>query len=219
MVSKDQLINFGFDPKIHLRLSNTLSKDIEYLRTCLTISLFKNIKDNTGKKEVMKLFEIGKVYLPKNGDLPDEVYKIGIATNTDYFDLKGIIEAIYKELNILDPSVPEITEKDGVFLAEINLQKLINNSRSFPTYKPINPYAVIKLDKTFEITPHTTYEVVCIKAFQSKLLQKIEVVTLYKNKLSLRFYYSSLSRNITEDEAKSELNKIKVLVSHNPMAY
>jgi phenylalanyl-tRNA synthetase beta chain len=156
----------------------------------------------------MKLFEIGKVYLPKKNDLPNEVYKIGIATNTDYFDLKGIIEAIYKELNITNLSVPEIIEKDGVFMAEIDFQSLIDNCQLVPKYKPIHPYAIIKLDKTFEIQPHTTYAVVRQKAFQSILLQKIEVVTLYQNKLTLRFYYSSPERNITEKEAKKELGRI-----------
>ncbi len=222
MVSKEQLETFGLDPKKHLRLSNSLSKDIEYLRTCLTISLFKNIKDNIGKtrhntapgeKEILKFFEIGKIYIPRKNDLPNEVYKIGIVTNTDYFDLKGIIEAIYKELNINVRnknfcSVPDIIEKDGIFLAEIDFQSLINNCQLVPTYKPIHPYAVIKLDKTFEISPHTTYEVVRQKAFQSKLLRKIEVITLYQNKLTLRFYYSSPDRNITEEEAKDELDKL-----------
>ncbi|MDO9027920.1 MAG: hypothetical protein Q7U68_03560, partial [Candidatus Roizmanbacteria bacterium] len=218
MVSKEQLVDFGLDPKKHLRLSNSLSKDIEYLRTCLTISLFKNIKDNIGKKEIMRFFEIGKTYQPKNNDLPDEIYKIGIATNTDYFDLKGIIEAVYKELNIDELSVPEIIEsafdktsadkKDDVFMTEIDFQLLIDNCQLVPKYQPINPYAVIKLDKTFEISPHTTYAVVRQKAFQSKLLRKIEVVTLYKNKLTLRFYYSSPSKNITEEKAKEELEKI-----------
>lgn len=213
MVSKEQLEAFDLDPKKHLRLSNTLSKDIEFLRTNLTISLLKNIKDNTGKKETIKLFEIGKVYLPKKDDLPNEVYKIGIATNTDYFGLKGIIEAIYKELNIdvgtiHELSVPEIIEKDGVFMTEIDFQLLIDNCQLVPKYQPINPYAVIKLDKTFEISPHTTYEVVRQKAFQSKLLRKTEVVTLYQNKLTLRFYYSSIEKNITEEDAKKELEKI-----------
>ncbi|HEX7543116.1 MAG TPA: phenylalanine--tRNA ligase beta subunit-related protein, partial [Patescibacteria group bacterium] len=208
MVSKNQLVNFGLDPKKHFRLSNTLSKDIEYLRTCLTVSLLKNIKDNTGKKETMKLFEIGKVYLPKKNDLPNEVYKVGIATNTDYFDLKGIVEAIYRELNINVEMNPDIIGKDGVFMVELNFQTLIDNYQLMPKYKPIYPYAVIKLDKTFEITPHTTYEIVRQKAFQSKLLQKIKVITLYQNKLTLRFYYSSTERNITEDEAKKELEKI-----------
>jgi len=161
----------------------------------------------------MRFFEIGKVYLPvgngRDRSLPNEVYKIGVATNTDYFDLKGIIEAIYKELNINELDVPEIVKKNDVFMVEIDFKKLVESYRPIPKYQPINPYAVIKLDKTFEIQPQTTYAVVRQKAFQSKLLQKIEVVTLYKNKLTLRFYYSSSERNITEEEAKKELNKVR----------
>ena len=209
MVSENQLVDFELDPKIHLRLSNTLSKDIEYLRTCLTVSLYKNIIDNTGKKDILRLFEIGKTYQQQTGELPKEIYKIGIATNTDYFDLKGIIEAIYKELNINELDVPEIVKKNDVFMVEIDFKKLVESYRPIPKYQPINPYAVIKLDKTFEIQPQTTYAVVRQKAFQSKLLQKIEVVTLYKNKLTLRFYYSSPERNITEEEAKTELYKVR----------
>ena len=208
MVSKDRLIDFGLDPKDHLRLSNTLSKDIEYLRTNLTVSLLKNIKENSGKKDVLRLFEIAKVYFPTKEHLPNEIYKIGIVTNTDYSDIKGIIEAIYKELNIDDLSVPEIVEKNDVFLAEIDFQTLIDHYLLVPKYKPLHPYAIIKLDKTFEIQPHTTYAVVRQKAFMSKLLQKIEVVMLYQNKLTLRFYYSSPNHNITEEEAKQELNGV-----------
>ena len=110
------------------------------------------------------MFEIAKVYLPKKGDLPNEVYKVGTATNTDFSDLKGIVEAIYKELNIHNLSVPEIIERDGVFLAELDFQSLINNCQLVPKYKPLHPYAIIKLDKTFEIQPQTTYEVVRQKA-------------------------------------------------------
>jgi phenylalanyl-tRNA synthetase beta chain len=208
MVSKEQLTEFELDPKKHLRLSNSLSKEIEYLRTCLTISLFKNIKDNSGKKDVLRFFEIGKIYLPQVGDLPHEVYKIGIATNTDYFDLKGIIEAIYQELNIEKDVDEKIIEKDGVFLTEIDFNKLVKSYQPFKKYQPINPFAVIKLDKTFDLSPRLTYEVIRQKAFESKLLRKIEVVTLYRNKLTLRFYYSSTERNITEEEAKGELEKI-----------
>lgn len=208
MVSKEQIVDFGLDPNGHLLLTNTLSKDIEYLRTNLMISLLKNIKDNLARKDPLKLFEVAKVYLPKKADLPNEIYKLGIAVNTDYFDLKGIVEAIYKELNINNDDFPEIIEKDGVFMAEIDFQSIIDNSKLVPTYKPIYPYAVIKLDKTFEIQPHTTYAVVRQRAFKSKLLQKIEVVTIFENKLTLRFYYSSPEKNITEEEAKMDLGKI-----------
>ena len=206
MISKKQIEDFNFDPKKHLRLANTLSLDIEYLRTTLKPSLYKNIKDNLGKKDILRFFEMGKVYQEINNDLPNEIYKLGIATNTDYSDIKGIVQAVYNELNITLTVDELILEKNGIFMTEIDLLKLINNSKSFPKYKNLTPYAIIKLDKTFEISPQTTYAVVRQKAFQSKLLQKIEVVSLFENKLSLRFYYSSSDHNITEDDAIKELN-------------
>ncbi|PJC31352.1 hypothetical protein CO049_04325, partial [Candidatus Roizmanbacteria bacterium CG_4_9_14_0_2_um_filter_36_12] len=60
----------------------------------------------------------------------------------------------------------------------------------------------------FTISPHITYEVIRQKAFLSKLLQKMDMVSLYENKLTLRFYYSSPNRNITEEEAKTELDRV-----------
>jgi phenylalanyl-tRNA synthetase beta chain len=208
MISKSMIEESGLSPKDHLRLSNSLSEDIEFLRISLLPSLSKNISENKGKKDYLKLFEIAKVYLPKKGDLPNEIYKIGIATNTDFSDLKGIVEAIFKDLNINSPLGIEIIEKDGAFLVELDFMTLIERCQLVPAYKPLHPYAIIKLDRTFETGPNNTYEILSNKAVKSKLLQKIEVVTLYQNKLTLRFYYSSSKRNITEEEAKSELAKL-----------
>lgn len=211
MISKKMIEDWPLNIKDHLRLSNTISEEIEYMRKTLLPSLYKNIKENTGKKETLRLFEIAKIYIPRKNDLPQENYNLGIAVNTDYFELKGIIEAVYKELNVGSINklpLPKITEKNNVFMAEIDFQQLIDNYKQFPKYQPINPFAVIKLDKTFELGPKMTYEVIRSLAEQSKLMQKIEVVTLYENKLTLRFYYSSTSRNITEEEAKKELEKI-----------
>lgn len=208
MISKTMIEDSGLKTENHLHLSNSLSEDIEFLRTSLLPSLSKNIKENRGKKETLKLFEIAKVYLPKKGELPNEIYKVGIATSTSYFDLKGIIEAIYKELNIIGLVLPEIVEKEDCFITELDFVTLIENCKLVPTYKPLHPYAIIKLDKTFEVGPSNTYKILSEKAKNSELLKKIEVVTIYQNKLTLRFYYSSSERNITEEEAKSELAKI-----------
>src|SRR3989339_545667 len=222
MISKNMIQYSGLKIEDHLRLSNSISEDIEYLRTSLLPSLFTNIKDNSGRKETLKLFEIGKIYIPvETGhapSLPTETYRLGIAVNTDYADFKGIVEAVYRELNIVvgagrDLPFPEIIEKLGIFTTEIDLQFLIDNCQLVPKYIPIHPYAIIKLDKTFNLTGDsriapTTYAEIEQKAFKSKLLQKIEVITLYQNKLTLRFYYSSPDRNITEEEAKKELEKI-----------
>ena len=81
-----------------------MSEEIKYLRTSLQPSLIKNVKTNEGRKDVLKLFELAKVYQKKEGDLPEEKYKLGIAVTTSYEDLKGVIEALLQELHIEESS-------------------------------------------------------------------------------------------------------------------
>lgn len=243
MISEKMIKDLGYKIEDHLKLSNTLSEDIKYLRTSLVPSLLKNIHDNQARKENLRFFELAKVYPQREKDLPDEKFKLTVAVNTDFADLKGIVEAILKELNIesVQYSVSSIQYlntkiqssininnkllgyigqvkqeyainyeiKKDVFVAELDFQVLIDNAKTFPVYKSITPYSVIKLDLTIEQNPKLTYSEIKKRAFEtSKLLSDIELVSIYENKLSLRFYFSSQSRNITEEEAKQNLKCI-----------
>jgi len=208
MISKKMIEEWGLEKDNPFKIKNSISKEIEYLRTSLLPSLYKNIKDNEGKKDVFKFFEIAKVYLPRPNDLPIEEYRLAVAVNTDFFDLKGILEALFLELNIDAFELPKIIKKNNVFLTEINLSFLIENYKLLPKFKQINPYAVIKLDKTFTLSKNLTFAKIKEKSFQSSYLDKIEVLSLFKNNLTLRFYYSAKDRNLTEEEAKKELKKV-----------
>lgn len=190
----------------------------------------------------MRFFEIAKTYKPLADHLPIEKLKLGIVVNTDFFDLKGIIDTLFKELNIVNYQIikshhPILSNNQGriliakqkigefgqikskyknklglksaVFLCVLDFETLINHAAILPTYKPLHPYAVIKLDLTISLNKNITYDQIKRSAFKhSKLLEKITVVSLYNNKLSLRFYFSSSKRNITEKQAQSDLNKI-----------
>lgn len=243
MISKEMIENNDLKVENHLALSNTISEEIKYMRTHLMPSLIKNIKDNEGKRDHLRFFEIAKTYKPQINKLPIEKYKLGIVTNTDYDDIKGIVDALLTELNITDYQIKRSTHpllfennqgeiikekgwigeygqlksvyqmkngvKSNVFLAVFDFQELINHHQSYPVYKPINQYASIKLDLTIEMKKDISYEQIKKQSFElSKLLDDIEVVSLYKNKLSLRFYFTSPERNITEEEAKKEFKKI-----------
>lgn len=210
MISKKDIEEYQLNPRDHLRISNPISKEIEYLRISLLPSLVENLKENTGKKEGLKFFEIGKVYKRKKNNLPEEIYRLAIGVNTSFFDLKGIIEALYQELNIEEDVSDKIITKDNLFLVEIDLKRLIKISKDIPRYKPINPYAVVKLDLTVKRSKKLTFATIKGLAFKtSKLLQKIDLVDFFQNKLTLRFYFASHQRNITEEEAKKELENIK----------
>lgn len=253
MISKKLTKNLGLEPGNFLHLTNPISDEIELMRPSLLPSLIKNIAENEGKTAFLSFFEIAKVYWPSKGK-PKENYKLGLITNTDFFDIKGIIEAILREFNVVmvDLKIEDdrsflyktlfdqekkvliihdknpigvfgqlredlrlkLNLKSGLFMSEIDLSVLANNFKTIPLYKPINPYAVIKLDLNLDLSQKLTFlkfKKIAIK--ESRLLQKIELVDLYKNKATVRLYFSSNKRNLREEEAKQELERIKRRIS------
>lgn len=245
MTSREMIEMFDLKIGDHLKVKNSISEEIEYMRTHLTPSLVKNIKDNEGKKDELKLFEIAKIYKKSNNDLPVEKYKIGIVVNTSFFELKGVIEALLQELNINQYEIKlgdnpvmsntnqgqiiingkkigafgqlksdyklRIKSKSNIFLCVLDFDLLITHARLLPKYKSINPYAIIKLDLTTN-SKRTFEEIKRLSFESSKYLQKVEFLNIFENKISLRFYFSSTVKNLTEEEAILEMNKITNLI-------
>ena len=243
MVSEELIKSMNLEPKHHLKLADPISEDLTYMRTSLLPSLVKNIKDNQGKKDTLRFFEIAKVYYPQERDLPKEIYKVAVSTNTSFADVKGIAESLLSELNITDYEVKaakihffsknEIVDyvvnggvigsvgklstelqyrnglKSTIYLASFDLLSLIDHSRTVARYRPINPYAVIKLDLTMPIKVYA--EFVRKAKAASAFLQEVELIDSFKDKKTVRLYFSSTERNLTEKEAQSELEKIKKL--------
>lgn len=246
MISKKLIEQLDLDSQEHLVLKNSISEEVTHMRRMLMPSLIKNIADNEGKQDVLRFFEIAKTYKPIAGSLPLERFKLGIVTNTSYADIKGISEALLRELNIENVNVEplqhpllsqhiqakfmigetEIGEigqlknvyqtrlgiKTSVYLVVFELSEIITRARTLPVYRPINTYATIKLDLT--IGMKGSYRDLVKKLNNSsQLLSNIELISTYKDSLTLRFYFSSQERNITVKEAEAELEKIKKLLT------
>jgi len=96
-----------------LRLTNPLTPDQEFLRTSLLPSLLDCAAGNLRRGEPsLRLFEIGRVYLPRAGELPEEREVVALALagarwarhwdgappRLDLYDLKGVIEELFDRL-------------------------------------------------------------------------------------------------------------------------
>jgi phenylalanyl-tRNA synthetase beta chain len=98
-----------------LILRNPLSEDYTQLRTSMLPSLLAVLQKNAGndpKAEAARIFDLARVYLPKNGGLPDERRRIGLAltaavpvahwqkesSSVDFFSLKAIVENLLEGL-------------------------------------------------------------------------------------------------------------------------
>lgn len=133
---KQQLVGFGFQELITysltsirnlemvaaaplefrpVRLINPMTEEHEYLRPNLRVNLLVALAANRRHEEgAIRFFELGKVYLPRPGDLPREVDVLcGIlsgpryegsppakAETFDFYDAKGVVEALLGALGI-----------------------------------------------------------------------------------------------------------------------
>jgi len=101
----------------YVTLANPISPDKTVLRHTLLVSLLDNARANARYTRRQATFEIGAVYLQREGEtLPDEPRHLGIlltgprhpsawsdkatADNADFFDLKGLIETLLEQLHI-----------------------------------------------------------------------------------------------------------------------
>ena len=97
-----------------LRVANPMTLEQEYLRPNLRANLLSALSNNRRYEENgIRLFELGKVYLPKEKDLPDEPEMVcGVASGSrgekswhggndsfDFYDAKGVVEGL---LGLLD---------------------------------------------------------------------------------------------------------------------
>ena len=96
-------------------IDNPLSPELSAMRTSLAASVLNVVRWNANRKvRDIRIFEAGRVYWPKNGGLPDEPEQLCFAVTGqrhdphwdgpsqafDFFDLKGLAEALHGRLGL-----------------------------------------------------------------------------------------------------------------------
>ena len=104
-------------PQAYVRIANPIAPEKRVLRRSLLASVLEVLERNLRLRDGLALFEVGPVFEPIDGDLPDEPRKLAIAmtglrTETswdvksspamDFYDLKGRIELLLAGLRLTD---------------------------------------------------------------------------------------------------------------------
>ena len=117
LVSKDLLERSAPDGAPEpLRVWNRMSPEHEFLRTTMRGSLFQTFANNerATRADTMRLFDIGRTYLPRRDELPEEREVVagvlggprdprtwhGEGDDMDFFDAKGIVEELLTRLEV-----------------------------------------------------------------------------------------------------------------------
>lgn len=95
-------------------ITNPLGEDTSIMRTTSVASMLSALSYNYNHQNASaKLFEIATIYIPtQKGQLPNEpeILTLGMYGNVDFFDLKGVCEALFKNMNISNVSYVADTE-------------------------------------------------------------------------------------------------------------
>ena len=87
-----------------IKIKNPLGEDFSCMRTSALPSMMESHSRNYARNnEYAKLFEVGKIYIKKEGEkLPEErnILTIGMYGDCDFFHLKGIVENLVDALGI-----------------------------------------------------------------------------------------------------------------------
>lgn len=100
----------------YIRLKNPMTSDRSVMRRSLLSSVLDTLERNIRLRDRLAIFEIGPVFLPNgDGELPNEPLRLAIVMNglrhrptwdqaqkaaLDFFDLKGVIEALLEALHV-----------------------------------------------------------------------------------------------------------------------
>ena len=100
-----------------LKILNPLGEDTSIMRTTILPSMLEIIaRNHSYRNKSARLYELGKIYLPRADGLADEPKYLSLGAygdGVDFFSFKGSIETLLHELRITDVKYVACTDNDS----------------------------------------------------------------------------------------------------------
>ncbi|MGQ9858240.1 MAG: phenylalanine--tRNA ligase subunit beta [Thermodesulfobacteriota bacterium] len=143
-----------------LELRNPIRQDQRIMRTTLVPGLLDAVHRNLHRRTMdLRLFELGRVFLPKEGQLlPEEPRRVAGAmlgqrapqhwsypsSPVDFFDLKGVVETLLEAVHLKDVCFD--SENPPVFLRRSAAARILSGHRELGWLGELHPEVLEKWD-------------------------------------------------------------------------
>ena len=214
-----------------IKIQNPLSEEFVYMRKTLVPSLLKVISENKKRQEI-KIFELSKIYLKNNTELPKENLSLaGVIkkSNVSFYEIKGIIEQLLSDLGI-NKVVFKNSQKTGLGASlfidkeylgeievlehdlidfEIDFEVILKHATLTKKYKQLSKYPPIMEDLSIIIDEQiSTQDVLQEILKQNSLITDVYLFDRFKDSRSFRITYQDSEKNLTSAEITPIREKI-----------
>ena len=239
IVGAEQAEESGFSVENHLALQNPLTEDHVYLRRSLVPTLKQIITDNPEEAE-LSVFELANVYIPIEGDLPEEELRLGMLSRKPFIQVKGDLEALLRQFFITQIEVqPHESESstqrgdlfartgdtqhligtievrpDGLVGCQISMSALQVVAKTHPSYQSVPNTAPVMEDLTFTLPEKTAVgPIIETIAQQAELIAKVKLTSQFEQNFTFRVTYQDPAMSLSSESVRPIREKIVKQVS------
>lgn len=203
-----------------VKIKNTLTEDMTYMRLSLIPSMLQVARENKNR-ESLQLFEIANIYRKNVLDLPIENRHLGIILKkpkASYYEAKGLLEQLTTDLGIKKLSFKSIDKKNreveikigteiigeieilgkDLINIELNFDMLVSHATLKKTFTPLAKYPPIIEDMSFVIDENIPSEdIIELILKQGSLIKEVTLLDRYENSRTFHILYQDKSKNLT----------------------
>ena len=230
-----------------VEMANPLSELQTHLRTSLKTPLLQVAAKNLARGvQQLRLFEVGPTYEKKDGATAEPL-RLGLLISgqaqdatwyqperqSDFFDLRGIIQFLQERLNVNDKDVLELSQvkpdelkihgiKVPVYYAEIALDGWLTRTPQPERYKPVTAFPPIRRDVAIVLAKSVPADKVeaTIRAAKAPNLESVQLFDLFRDpkgekiapdqkSLAYALIYRAPDRTLTEKEVNEAHEKVR----------
>ncbi|MFA4906426.1 MAG: phenylalanine--tRNA ligase subunit beta [Candidatus Margulisiibacteriota bacterium] len=209
-----------------VKLANPMAPEESVLRTEMLPSLLKAVSHNLRRQvEDVKLFEIGKVFLPE-----ERLVLAGALNGVDFLGLKGIMENLLNEIasgfKLESTAKPEyhpgqsaaVIEKngkllgtfgrlhpelkpEGVMVFEFDIEALLGEAKISKRFKSLPKYPKVERDIAMFVPPGITSRQIrdVIHQAGGDLVEEVRLFDLFKNSQAYRIAFRDRNQTLTDE--------------------
>jgi phenylalanyl-tRNA synthetase beta chain len=220
-----------------LKLANPMAPEESALRTEMLPSLLRAVSYNLRRQvEDVKLFEIGKVFLPE-----ERLVLAGALTGIDFLGLKGVVENLLNELSSgwkLESTAkpeyhpgqsaavighngkllgnfgrlhPDLKFSREVFVFEFDIEALLSQVQIGKRYRPLPKYPKVERDIAMFVPLGVTSRQITEVILQAggELVEEVALFDRYQNSQAYRIAFRDAQKTLTDEIVNQKFESIQ----------